>query len=71
MAKFGPLLKPPEWTEELKQIDTIDYLIDLNNLAKFGFGKLFTDGGTHTQHNYKGSGEHLVAKRLYAILKYN
>ena len=28
----------------------IDYVIDLNNLAKFGFGKIFADGGTHTQH---------------------
>ena len=28
----------------------IDYVIDLNNLAKFGFGKIFPDGGTHTQH---------------------
>ena len=29
---------------------TIDCVIDLNNLAKFGFGKTFLDGGTHTQH---------------------
>ena len=28
----------------------IDYVIDLNNLAKFGFGKIFPDGDTHTQH---------------------
>ena len=28
----------------------IDNVIDLNNLAKFGFGKIFPDGGTHTQH---------------------
>ena len=28
----------------------IDYVIDLNNLAKFGSGKIFPDGGTHTQH---------------------
>ena len=28
----------------------IDYVIDLNNLAKFDFGKISPDGGTHTQH---------------------
>ena len=28
----------------------IDYVIDLNNQAKFGFGKIFPDGVTHTQH---------------------
>ena len=28
----------------------IDNVIDLNNLAKFGFGKIFPEGGTHTQH---------------------
>ena len=33
-----------------KIFGTIDYLIDLNNLAKFGFGKIFGDGGTYTQH---------------------
>ena len=27
----------------------IDYVIDLNNPAKLGFGKIFPDGGTHTQ----------------------
>ena len=26
-----------------KKFDTIDYVIDLNNLAKFGFGKIFRD----------------------------
>ena len=29
---------------------TIDYVLNLNNLAKFGFGKIFPDGVTHTQH---------------------
>ena len=33
-----------------KIFGTIDYVIDLNNLAKFGFGKIFEDGGTYTQH---------------------
>ena len=33
-----------------KIFGTIDYVIDLNNLAKFGFGKIFPDGDTHTQH---------------------
>ena len=33
-----------------KIFGTIDYVIDLNNLAKFGFGEIFPDGGTHTQH---------------------
>ena len=29
----------------------IDFVINLNNLAKFGFEKIFRDGGAHTQHN--------------------
>ena len=29
---------------------TIDHVIDLNILAKFGFGKFFWDWGTYTQH---------------------
>ena len=33
-----------------KIFGTIDYVIDLNNLAKFGFGKIFPDRDTHTQH---------------------
>ena len=33
-----------------KIFGTIDYVIDPNNLAKFGFGKIFPDGDTHTQH---------------------
>ena len=33
-----------------KIFGTIDYVIDLNNLANFGFGKIFPDGSTHTQH---------------------
>ena len=33
-----------------KIFGTIDNVIDLNNLAKFGFGKIFPDGGTHIQH---------------------
>ena len=33
-----------------KIFGTIDYVIDLNNLAKFGFGKIFPDEDTHTQH---------------------
>ena len=33
-----------------KIFGTIDYVIDLNNLAKFGFGKIFRDWGTYTQH---------------------
>ena len=40
----------PEWTAIEKIFGMIDYVIDLNNLAKFGFGKNFPDGGTHTQH---------------------
>ena len=27
-----------------------DYVIDLNNLAEFGFGQIFGDGGTYAQH---------------------
>ena len=33
-----------------KIFGTIDYVIDLNNPAKFGFGKIFRDWGTYTQH---------------------
>ena len=33
-----------------KIFGTIDYVIDLNNLAKFGFGKISRDWGTYTQH---------------------
>ena len=33
-----------------KIFGTIDNVIDLNNLAKFGFGKIFRDRGTYTQH---------------------
>ena len=33
-----------------KIFGTIDNVIDLNNLAKFGFGKIFRDWGTYTQH---------------------
>ena len=33
-----------------KIFGTIGYVIDLNNLSKFGFGKIFGDGGTYTQH---------------------
>ena len=33
-----------------KIFGTIDYVIDLNNQAKFGFGKILPDGDTHTQH---------------------
>ena len=29
-----------------KIFGTIDYIIDLNNLAKFGFGEIFGDWGT-------------------------
>ena len=53
MAKFDPFPETPEWTE-LQPIEkifsTIDYVIDLNKLAKFGFGKIFRDWGTYTQH---------------------
>ena len=31
-----------------KIFGTIDYVIDLKNLAKFGFGKIFRDWGTYT-----------------------
>ena len=33
-----------------KKFGAIDYVIDLNNLAKFGFRKIFGDGGAYTQH---------------------
>ena len=33
-----------------KIFGTINYVIGLYNLAKFGFGKIFRDWGTYTQH---------------------
>ena len=33
-----------------KIFGTIDYVINLNNLAKFGFGNISRDWGTYTQH---------------------
>ena len=33
-----------------KKFGTIDHVIDLNNLAKFGSGKFFGGWGTYTQH---------------------
>ena len=37
--------------EPIKKIfNTIDYVIDLNNLAKYGFGEIIRDWGTYTQH---------------------
>ena len=49
MAKFDPLSETPEWTD-WKKFGEIDYVIDINNLSKFGFGKNFGDWGTYTQH---------------------
>ena len=43
-----------------KIFGTIDYVIDLNNLAKFGFRKIFRDWGTYTQHIKRD----LMAQRL-------
>ena len=40
--------RPSEPIEKI--FGTIDYVIDLNNLAKFGFGKISRDWGTYTQH---------------------
>ena len=49
MAKFDPLPETPEWTD-WKNI-WHDWLRHRPNyLAKFGFEKIFADGGTHTQH---------------------
>ena len=48
---FNPLPKTPEWTEwKLKKIGTIDNVINLKNLVKFGFGKSFGDWGIHRTH---------------------
>ena len=44
-----PCQKHP--SEQIEQkFGPIDYVIDLNNLAKCGFGKIFGDWGTYTQH---------------------
>ena len=40
--------QPSERIEKI--FGTINYVIDLNNLAKFGFEKIFRDWGTYTQH---------------------
>ena len=40
-----------------KIFGTIDNVIDLNNLAKFGSGKIFRDWGTYTQHISRGATE--------------
>ena len=42
---------------------TIDYVIDLNNLAKFGFGKIFRDWGIYP--TYKGL---CFFKKLFTLL---
>ena len=42
---------PGHPSEPIEKIfGTIDYVIDLNNLSKFGFGEIFRDWGTYTQH---------------------
>ena len=48
--QFDPIAKDIRVNRLKKIFGTIDYVIDLNNLAKFGFGKIFPDWGTHTQH---------------------
>ena len=46
MQSLTPCQRHP--SEPIEKIfGTIDYVIDLNNLAKFGSEKI---GGTHTQH---------------------
>ena len=55
MAAYGLHWKWPSLTprqrhpnEPIEKIfGTIDYVINLNNLAKFGFGTIFGDGGTY------------------------
>ena len=49
-GKVWPLAKNIRANRLKKIFGTIDNVIDLNNLAKCGFGKNFPDGGTHTQH---------------------
>ena len=44
-----PCQKHPSESIE-KIFGTIDNVIDLNNLDKFGFEQIFPDGGTHAQH---------------------
>ena len=48
-GKVWPLAKDIR-VNRLKNSCRIDHVIDLNNLAKFGFEKIFPDGDTHTQH---------------------
>ena len=45
----------------------IDYVIDLNKVVKYGFGQIFLDGGTYTQHIIKGSSFFNFLFLLYAI----
>ena len=49
MVKFDPLPTTPEWTDG-KMFGRIDYVIDLNNLVKFGLEKVSRDGGKYNQH---------------------
>ena len=49
--KFDLLLKTSESTQFDKySAGRIGFAINLNDLAKFGFEKIFRDGGAHTQH---------------------
>ena len=45
-----PCQRHPGEPIEKKIFSTVDNVIDLNNLAKFGFGKIFRDWGIYTQH---------------------
>ena len=65
MAKFYPFPKNIR-VNRLKNIfGTIDYVIDLNNLAKFGYGNIFPDGGIHTQHISQKSNVQSADGNLY------
>ena len=52
MAKFDFFAKDTRVNRLKNKFVTIDYVTDLNNLAKFGFGKIFGDWGTYTQHMF-------------------
>ena len=53
---------------QLKNIfGTIDYVINLNELAKFGSGKIFRDWGTVIYPTYKGLGFFQLYRLKYSL----
>ena len=48
----------------------IDYVIDMNNIAKFGSGKIFPDGGTYTHtYTYTYTNVHIRVRHVFNFLR--